>query len=52
MTNAETHTCEGCDCCVYVGDGDFICDRADEPEIVIADWQALREVCEEWREDA
>ena len=44
------HICETCDCCVYVGEGDFICDDKDDPEFVIVDWQAIREACERWRQ--
>lgn len=46
----ELRICETCDHCVYIGDGDFICDRDDEPELVVVDWQAIREACEKWRE--
>lgn len=46
----ELRICETCDHCVYIGEGDFICDRDDEPELVIVDWQAIREACEKWRE--
>lgn len=41
--------CETCDNCVYVGEGDFICIRKDEPELVIIDWQAVRDACRKWK---
>ena len=44
----QPNTCETCDECVYVVEGDFVCIRKDEPELVIADWQALREACKKW----
>ncbi len=43
-------TCESCDECVYVGEGDFICDVDDEPVFVIEDWCEMREPCERWVE--
>lgn len=43
-------TCETCESCIYVGEGDFICDRDKEPKFVIIDWQAEQEACEKWRE--
>lgn len=46
----ESVTCETCDSCVYVGDGDFICDQDEEPKLVIIDWIAEQETCEKWRE--
>lgn len=42
--------CETCDHCVYIGEGDFICDRKDDPVLVIIDWQAEREACPKWRQ--
>ena len=31
-----------CDNCVYIGEGDFICDKgAGEPVIVVEDWHKL-----------
>ena len=38
-------TCEGCDECVYIGEGDFACIRRDEPEIVIEGWRPMRKPC-------
>lgn len=38
--------CETCDYCTYIGEGDFICDREDEPMFVIEGWQPVREPCE------
>ena len=46
----EQATCETCDNCVYIGDGDFICDRCKDPELVIIDWQPERDACEKWSE--
>lgn len=46
----EKATCETCESCVYIGDGDFICDRCKDPELVIIDWQPEREACEKWSE--
>ena len=36
-----------CDCCQYIGDGDFLCDK--HTEIVIADWTPTENflICEE-----
>lgn len=28
-----------CDNCIYIGEGDFICDRSVVPEMVVSDWQ-------------
>lgn len=39
-------SCETCDFCVYVGEGDFVCDRGDELELVIEGWCPVREPCE------
>ena len=47
--NANGHTCETCDYCVYLGEGDFACDERDY-EIVIEDWIPLREPCKKWTE--
>ena len=44
----EERTCETCDHCVYIGEGDFICDRKDEPVLVIEDWIELRLPCRKW----
>ncbi|MBR3383696.1 MAG: hypothetical protein IKG69_00550 [Atopobiaceae bacterium] len=49
MTHDE-RTCETCDECVYVGEGDFVCIRDDVPVFVIEDWQHVREACEGWVE--
>ena len=46
----EVRTCETCDHCVYIGEGDFICDRRDEPVLVIDDWIELRDACRKWVE--
>lgn len=46
----EPETCETCDSCIYVGEGDFICDRCKEPKFVIIGWIAEQEACEKWRE--
>lgn len=32
-----------CDHCVYIGDGDFICDIPMTPTLVVADWQPTDE---------
>ncbi len=42
--------CETCESCVYIGEGDFICDRSKEPKLVIIDWREEREACEKWSE--
>ena len=44
----EERTCETCDHCTYIGEGDFICDRNDEPVLVIEDWIELRGACRKW----
>ena len=49
MSN-DSVTCETCESCVYIGEGDFICDRSKEPKLVIIDWQAEQEACEKWSE--
>lgn len=28
-----------CDDCIYLGDGDFICDAGEEPVLVIDSWE-------------
>lgn len=44
----EKCTCETCDHCIYIGEGDFVCDLKDELELVIEDWIALRLPCRKW----
>lgn len=49
MSKKEDKTCESCDNCVYVGEGDFACDEKDY-EIVIEGWVPLRKPCKKWVE--
>ena len=46
----EVRTCETCDYCVYIGEGDFVCDRKDHPVLVIDNWIELRDACGKWVE--
>ena len=41
--NRKVRFCDpgACDECVYIGDGDFLCDR--NQTIVVADWQPTRD---------
>lgn len=36
----ETPHCMNCDHCIYIGEGDSICDAMDEPVLVLSDWEA------------
>lgn len=47
--NEDYRTCEMCDYCVYIGEGDFACDERNY-EIVIEDWIPLRKPCKKWTE--
>ena len=38
MKPVRTINCEVCDNCIYVGEGDFICDNFDIPVLVKEDW--------------
>ena len=38
MKNNKRRNCHNCDCCIYIGEGDSICD-ADEPRMILADWE-------------
>ena len=49
MNDKEQRTCETCDECVYLGEGDFACMERDY-ELVIADWIPQRNLCEKWLE--
>lgn len=31
--------CHNCDHCIYIGEGDSICDADEEPRIVLGDWE-------------
>ena len=35
----EQPICINCDHCIYIGEGDSICDADDEPKIVLGDWE-------------
>jgi len=48
VVSKEERTCETCDHCIYIGEGDFICDRKDEPVLVIEDWIELRLPGRKW----
>lgn len=45
MSKDTQKDCETCDYCVYIGEGDFICDKREEPELVIENWQPVRMPC-------
>lgn len=49
ICDKEQRTCETCDECVYLGEGDFACMIRDY-ELVIADWIPQRLPCEKWTE--
>lgn len=34
-----TVCCMNCENCIYIGEGDSICDAMDEPVLVFADWE-------------
>lgn len=34
----EQSICHNCSHCIYIGEGDSICDADDEPKIVLGDW--------------
>lgn len=38
-----------CDCCQYIGEGDFLCDK--HMEIVVSDWEPTESylVCQNWK---
>ena len=40
-------SCEGCDFCVYILEGDFACIKDNEPVIVIEGWMAVHEPCKD-----
>lgn len=47
MSDEKYCTCETCDECVYLGEGDFACMERDY-ELVIVDWVTQRHPCEKY----
>lgn len=43
-------SCEPCEYCIYLGEGDFGCDEKDF-EIVISNWIPCRCTCEKFKEE-
>ena len=41
-------TCEHCENCIYLGDGDFLCDELER--LVIEDWNPVEFPCEDYKE--
>lgn len=39
----ELQTCHTCEHCVYIGEGEYICDQKDEPAVVLIDFSTPAE---------
>lgn len=49
VNKEKDRTCETCDECVYLGEGDFACMERGY-ELVIVDWIPQRIPCDKWAE--
>ena len=46
MSKKKNGDCEYCEDCIYICEGDFICDRYSPPVLVKSDWEPTDYYCD------